>query len=254
MTNAGGDHFDAYDGVEDYQQAFAEFLQKLPEKGQIVTHMSDTDCSRLASQSGRGVIDADVSVLPELQVPGRHMQENAQLALVAAMDYGVPEQSARAALAEFTGTWRRCEVKGVLQDDIVLIDDYGHHPREVVATLGALKEAYPDRRLVCAFQPHMHDRTLQLYDDFLSAFTAVDQLLIPYVYDARNDVENEEVDVKALVADIANTSATKVQWTHSLERTENVLRTEVLQPGDVLVCMGAGDITDLAESLLLNLG
>ena len=137
------------------------------------------------------------------------------------------------------------ELKGTY-NSIPVIDDYGHHPTEVKATISAVKEAYPDKRLVCVFQPHMHDRTLKLYDEFLESFAFVDVLIIPNIYDARSDVEREHVDVDKFVSDIKEHGPKNVLNGKSLRETETLLA-EMLQPNDVLLCMGAGDITDLAE-------
>ncbi len=248
MTNVSGDHFDAYGSVSEYRRAFVEFLQRLPADGAVVTHGNDEACVDVVRQSGRRLIDADALALPALSTPGVHMQQNAQLALAAAMELGVDEATARTSLAGFTGTWRRSEHKGEFRG-IPVIDDYGHHPNEIRATLKAFRELHPEARLVCVFQPHTHNRTLALYDEFTRAFADADVVVIPNVYDARHDTENAMVNVDALVRDIAETSEVEAVNGTSLAQTEALLRDSLLQPGDVLVCMGAGDITTLAGNL-----
>lgn len=248
MTNVDGDHFDAYATLEEYQDAFVEFLKRLPSDGVVITHATtEPDCARVAAASGRSVIDADSQPELRLSVPGKHMRENAKLALALAEHLGIDRALAQTALEGFRGTWRRMELKGTYGDDILVVDDYAHHPREIRASLQAMRETYPDRRIVVAFQPHTHDRILKLYKDFLASFTDADLVVIPDVYNARSDIETAFVDVDALVSDIARESSVPCFYCHSLKETEVKLREEFLKPHDVLVCVGAGDITQLAS-------
>ncbi len=250
MTNVDGDHFDAYPGgVDEYQQAFADFLALLPEDGIIITYLSDPACRRLAKQSGRRVIDADQEPLPELSVLGKHMQKNAQLALSMAKELGIAEDTALNSLKEYKGCWRRMELKGMYHD-IPVIDDYGHHPKEVRATLSAVKEAYSGKRIVCVFQPHTHDRTLKFYDEFTVAFSDANTVIIPNIYDARSEIETNRVDIATLVNDIARESGVEAIEGYSLEGVERLLQENILRKDDVLLCMGAGDITNLATSMV----
>lgn len=250
MTNVDGDHFDAYADVAEYQQAFVDFLARLPADGAVITHGSDADCARVAQQSGRRVVDADAQPLVPLAVPGRHMQQNAQLSLALAAELGVAHDAAVAALAGFAGTWRRMEVKGTILDDVVVVDDYAHHPVEIRATLQAMRSAHPHRRIVVAFQPHTHDRTLKLYDDFVTAFVDADVVVVPGVYNARKDIEHGSVDVPRFVSDLAAGSAVEALETAGLDAAREQLLRQVLRPHDLLVCMGAGDITSLAQRLV----
>ena len=248
MTNADGDHLDAFKGVEDYQDAFVEFLNLLPEDGIVITHASDSECKKIALRSGKKTIDCDSISLPDLTVPGTHMQQNAQLVLALAEHLGIDSVGAQLALKNYRGCWRRMELKGSFRD-IPVIDDYGHHPIEIKATLKAIKEKFSDKRLVCVYQPHMHDRTFRFYDDFIVSFTDADLVIVPDIYDARSDVETDMVDVDKFCADIQKGSSTDTVNGRSLEKTEALLRNEILQSGDLLVVMGAGNITDLAVSM-----
>lgn len=141
------------------------------------------------------------------------------------------------------------EVKGTIGDDILVVDDYGHHPREIAATLSALREAYPRRRLVCVFQPHTHDRSIKLYADFLSAFSSSDSLILADVYDARSDIERDMLDMPRFAKDIECESKVPTRYVGSLQQAQEHLHSG-MRPGDLLVCMGAGDITDLAERMM----
>lgn len=250
MTNVYGDHYDAFSSVEEYAQAFREFLQKLPEDGVIVTHMQDALCKGVVEGLPYIVKDADVYALPMLSTPGEHMQQNAQLVLGLGEVLGLSEDTVRSALQGFSGTWRRLEKKGVLDGDILVIDDYAHHPLEIRATLKALRGAYADRRIICVFQPHMHNRTLRLYDDMVRAFTDADIVVVPDVYDARNDTEVDLVDLSSFITDMAAQSSVETKGNLTFEETEDVLRKEILRQGDLLVFMGAGTITDLATKMV----
>ncbi len=142
------------------------------------------------------------------------------------------------------------EVKGTMQNGAIVIDDYGHHPVEIRATLAAMKEAYPDRRILCVFQPHTHDRTRVLYKHFTTAFTDADVVIIPNIYVARSDIEKGTVDVSQFVRDIQKGSDVEAIDGHDLSETEMMLRENILQEGDVIITMGAGDITALSDRLL----
>ncbi|MBU0766595.1 UDP-N-acetylmuramate--L-alanine ligase [Patescibacteria group bacterium] len=250
MTNVDGDHFDAFDSVKDYQEAFIEFLKSVSMDGKIITHMEDYDCIRVSKESGKDTVDADVFPLSELSVPGRHMQQNAQLVLGLTQVLDIPQEDAIKSLSGYPGCWRRMEVKGEYGDGITVIDDYAHHPREIEATLEAMRSAYSDRRLVCVFQPHMHSRTLKLYEDFTKCFGQADIVVITDVYDARSDVDKEKVNMSAFIEDIARNSNVETIYGFDLLKTKSLLKEDILQSGNVLLCLGAGDITNLAGSLV----
>ena len=239
MTNVDGDHFDAYGSLEEYQNAYKEFIDRLPEDGVLITHMEDPDCSGVASGQ---IIDADQLSSPALSVPGRHMQENAQLVVALADHLGI---EATESLKEFGGTWRRFEHKGDTANGVTVIDDYAHHPVEIAATVAAAREAYPGRRIVCFFQPHMHDRTIRFYNDFLICFDGADLVLTTDIYDARPDVEKDTVDIEQFTADIHAESL----YLGALEQAKNALPGH-LQEGDVLLVMGAGTVTQVATDLV----
>ena len=251
MTNVDGDHFDAFRSVQEYQQAFREFLELLPAEGTVITHLGDADCAHTVEGLQRPVFDVDDLPLPALQTPGRHMQENAQLVLGLADIFHIGRGEALAALAGYRGCWRRMEVKGEWGEGVTVIDDYGHHPREIRAVLSALKGAYPGRRLVCAFQPHTHNRTIKLYADFVVAFSDADQVVIADVYEARSDIETEKVDMGKFVSDIAEKSGVPCRAGGSLDSTKSLLVGEILRPGDVLLTLGAGTITQLSDELVV---
>src|SRR3989338_135031 len=252
LTTTDGDHFDYYIDVSASEEEFREFFRLLPAEGSLVVHGDDPAALRVAGSSGRRVIDADVCPLPVLSVPGRHMQENARLVLGMAQVLWIPMDAARSSLACFQGTWRRMEVKGIRDDDVLVIDDYAHHPREILVTIEALRERYPERRMVCVFQPHTHDRTRKFYRDFPQVFRGVPVVIIPYIYAVRTENDTEEVDLSAFIEDVREGSGGEVFGDFTLEETATFLNEEILHSGDILLCMGAGDITVLAEWMMMT--
>lgn len=249
VTNADGDHFDAYKDMEEYEQSFVEFFKRLPEDGEIVFHGQDAQVQRLVSQSQRKGISADGLLEPKIHTPGEHMRKNAQLAVQAATVLEIAEHDARKAVEGFSGTWRRMEVVGKLPGNIIVVDDYAHHPKEIAATLSAMREAYPKQRIVCVFEHHTHDRALKLYEEFLLAFKDCDLLLLPDVYIARKDIEAGTLDLQGFAEGVSQKSGCDTRLSGTLLQTEQMLKT-VLKPDDVLVCMGAGSIGNFAGRLL----
>jgi UDP-N-acetylmuramate--alanine ligase len=248
LTNADGDHFDYYKSIDEYHRAFIEFIQLLPEDGVLITHMADPECAAIANTCGKNVIDADEYPLIQVQTPGMHMKQNAQLVLGLASYLKIPLSEAIKMVSQFTGSWRRMERKGTVNGAIV-IDDYAHHPKEIRATISGIREWYTPRRLVCVFQPHTHDRTLKLYDEFVRSFSGADLVLITDVYEARKDIETAKVDIEAFSRDIQKYCKSEVVVTGSLESTEKYLKKNI-QENDVLLCMGAGDITAMANTII----
>lgn len=247
MTNVDGDHFDAFATMDEYHEAFVTFLKRLPGDGIIVTHGKDAECVMVSEASGKKMIDADAQSMISMSVPGNHMRQNAQLVLALATHLGIDGKEATNILSGFSGTWRRMEVKGV-KNGVTIVDDYAHHPVEIKATLSAMREAYPDARIICVFQPHTHNRTLSMYNEFLSAFKDADLLIVPNVYAAR-EVNDQTVDVGRFVADVARESGIEARNGESISETGKWLR-EAMKTNDVVITMGAGDITKLSGELL----
>lgn len=251
LTNCDGDHFDYYRSAEDYRQAFVDFAGSLPPEGALITHLADPDCKAVAEEARKKTIDADAYPLIALLAPGRHMQENARLALALADLLGIEKQDAESAVSGYAGSWRRLETKGTMKSGAIVIDDYAHHPKEIRASLDALRNAYADQRLICVFQPHTHDRTLKLYADFLGAFADCDLLIVAPVYEARKDIETARTDLPRFVRDMAAGSNVEAREGGSWGEIGKELH-QSTGPGDVIVCMGAGDITNLATKLVTS--
>lgn len=248
LTTCDGDHFDYYKSFEDYQSAFRSFIHKLPATGTLITHVQNPDCAPLTSEAPCAVLDADTQPRLTLSTPGTHMQQNAQLVLALGERLSLKRKTVETALRGYAGSWRRMEVKGT-QNGVTVIDDYAHHPAEVSATIQAISSAYPSRRLICVFQPHTHDRALKLYDSFTKAFQHANMVIVPNVYVARAETEGSTMDVDTFVRAIEAQSGVTALNGHSMQETETLLRTKILKQNDVLLCMGAGDITQLASRM-----
>jgi UDP-N-acetylmuramate--alanine ligase len=249
LTNVDGDHFDAFSSLEEYHHAFEEFLAKLPKDGTLITHLQDPSIKKLVSTIPQTILDSDTQPLIELETPGEHMRKNAQLVLSLGQTMGIPVEKASSILKGYRGSWRRMEERGVIGNDILVVDDYAHHPIEIKATLAAMKEKYSDRRLVVVFQPHTHDRTLSFWDDFTQAFQNADVLILTDIYDARPDIEKGLVDIPKFLDAIKQESKIETINGTSLFNTKTMFPS-LLKQHDLLLIMGAGNIARLADDVM----
>jgi UDP-N-acetylmuramate--alanine ligase len=187
-------------------------------------------------------------------MPGKHNVLNALAAIAVASDLAVSDAAIVAALDKFQGIGRRFQLGGEVQTangKVLLVDDYGHHPREVAATLAAARGAWPDRRLVVLFQPHRYSRTRDLFEDFTEVLSEPDALLVLEVY-AAGEEPVPGADSRTLCRAIR--ARGKVDPVFISEQSELVQTLNgVLQDGDVLMTMGAGDIGAISQRLSAEL-
>ena len=205
----------------------------------------------------RGGIPFPRDMTLHLQLPGEHNIENALAALIVARLVGVDASVIAHTLEQFEGTRRRFEIRrrGTVagQENIILVDDYAHHPTAIAATLAATRRRYPDRRLVAVYQPHMYSRTKVFFDQFLQSFDAADVVLLADIYPAR-EKDTGLIHARDLAAALAQRShfapgAAQVLYSGSVEASAQLL-TSTLCAGDIVVIMGAGDIYKVTEQLL----
>ncbi len=252
LLNCELEHVDYYKSQEDYIAAYQELITKIPEDGFLVYNEDDENC-KLISKSCRGKnipVSAANSEKLSLKVPGEFNQLNAAHALKTAEQVTKNMDSARRGLENFTGTARRMETKGE-KNGVLVMDDYGHHPTEVKATLKALKEAHTGRRLICVFQPHQYSRTHELLDHFAHAFGDADMVIIPNIFEARDtDEDKAKISAEKLVQ-IISKNHSDCRWGESFEKTLQMLKKEAKQ-GDLIVTMGAGDGYKIGESYLTD--
>ncbi len=185
-----------------------------------------------------------------LNLPGMHNVLNALAAIAVAREAGVSQASIQKALHEFQGIGRRFQVHGPCRlpdGDVMLVDDYGHHPREMAATLAAVRQGWPERRLVLAFQPHRYSRTQDAFDDFVKVLSTADVLLLTEVY-AAGESPIAAADGRALSRAVRARGQVDPVFVDPIDELPAVL-CGVVRGGDILLTMGAGDIGRIAAAL-----
>jgi UDP-N-acetylmuramate--alanine ligase len=284
VTNVEVDHLDHYGSAEAYVGAFEEFLGRIVPGGTLVTCTDDPGAAALArvaeqrairvrrygraaeidQETDAQLVDfrpdgtgarvvlrhAGVERLLRLAVPGEHMALNALGALLAAVELGAEAEAVLAGLAAFDGVRRRFEFRG-RAGGVAVYDDYAHHPSKVAAQLRAARDVVgPVARVVVAFQPHLYSRTTQFAREFGEALGLADEVVVLDVYGAREDPVPGVTG--ALVADAVTLPRERVHFVPSWAEVPAVVA-GVARPGDLVITMGAGDVTVLAPEILLEL-
>jgi UDP-N-acetylmuramate--alanine ligase len=273
VTNVDREHMDAYRDLEDVQQAFLEFVNKVPFYGAAIVGADDPAVRAIMPKITRRTLsyglaaEAQVHALEvellaggarfsvvadgrplgrfELRVPGRHNVQNSLAAIAVALELDVPHAAIREGLASFQGVDRRFQKKGEARG-VTVLDDYGHHPTEIRATLSVLRGYAGARRTVVVFQPHRYSRTQALWQDFLAAFQGADVLLLVDIY-AASEEAIPGVDAERLAAAIQGALyAGDVQ-------AAGARLGELVRPGDVVLTLGAGNVFAAGEELLRRL-
>lgn len=279
VTNIDADHMDTYGGdFNVLKQTFVNFLHNLPFYGLAVMCTDDPVVVEILPQVSRPILTygfnegADFRAVDlqmeglltrfrverpsgheplqvTLNMPGRHNVLNALACIAVATDEGLTDASICRALEKFEGVGRRFQILGevpVTDGAVTLVDDYGHHPREVEAVIQAVRDGWPDRRLVMVYQPHRYTRTRDLYEDFARVLSETDLLLMLDVY-AAGEQPIPGADTRSLCRSIRQRGMEPV-FVESTEDLPELLST-LLRPGDMLLTQGAGDITTLAHTL-----
>lgn len=281
VTNIDADHLETYEGdFEKLKLTFVEFLHNLPFYGLAVVCGDDPVVQELIPKISRSIITYgfdegndfqayDVkqnqgvssfklkrkNIQQDLEItlamPGQHNVLNATAAIAVATDEGVSDDAIKAGLDSFQGVGRRFEVHGSYalggQESVMLVDDYGHHPREVMATINSARNGWPDRRLVMVYQPHRYTRTRDLFEDFVEVLSKVDQLILLDVYPA-GEQPIVGADSRSLARSIRNRGEVDPVFVQTIDDVPEVLD-KVLQASDILVTQGAGNVSQLAHQL-----
>jgi UDP-N-acetylmuramate--alanine ligase len=248
ITNIELEHVDYYKSLEDVQDAFRTLVSQVSPDGCVVCDTKDPVVAAVVADSPAKVVDYTqfFDIQLALKQPGIHNKLNAAAALTAALQEKIDRNDASQALTEFAGTWRRYQYKGEL-NGVPVYDDYAHHPTEIAVTIAATKELYPDKRIVVVFKPHTYTRAAALFGAFAKSFRGANRVCLLPIYGAREEnvtgVSSREMAVKALEY-VAN-----AQYFDSHQSLEADLR-NTLVPGEVLIVMGAGDVTLVADSLI----
>jgi UDP-N-acetylmuramate--alanine ligase len=279
VTTIDREHLDQYSSLEDIQDAFIQFVNRIPFYGAAVLCLDEENVQAIIPRVKRPIITYGTSSQADLVIsdvnleglgsefrltykgddlgvfrlyhpPGMHNVRNAAAAAAVALYLNVPSELIREGLETFAGVGRRFEVKGTV-NDITVIDDYGHHPAEIRATLEAARVCKFNRLLVL-FQPHRYSRTQHLWDDFCRAFNQADVLVLTDIY-AASEAPIPGVTSEALVAAIREAGHKNVHYFRSMqEGIERLLK--VARPGDAILTIGAGNVSRAGGELMVLLG
>lgn len=280
VTNIDADHMETYENdFSKLKKTFVEFLHNLPFYGLAVMCIDDPVVREILPEVSRPVLtygveeDADyraenirqegmytrftvkrpgdfADLEISLNMPGHHNMLNALATIAVASDEGISDEAICTALTKFEGVGRRFQVLGDVPVDggnVMLVDDYGHHPREVNAVVKAIREGWPDKRLVMINQPHRYSRTRDLYEDFVEVLSEADVLLLLEVY-AAGEEPIAGADSRSLCRSIRQRGRIDPVFVSDKDTVADVLK-DILEPGDLLLTQGAGDITALAHQL-----
>lgn len=278
MLNIEADHLDYYRDEDEIVEAFADFARNIRPSGVLVANGRDKNVLRILRRPGLAAkvvtYGLDLScqytaVNPELidglyhfdilfngkpfgktriSLPGLHNVENALAVTAVLAEAGLPPARICELLPEFTGTDRRLMLKGK-QREITVMDDYAHHPTEIRASLAGIRQRYQPKRLWCIFQPHQYSRTRFLLDDFAESFKLADITIVPEIYFVRDTAESKsQVNAESLVQRIVQ-SGSQALFINDFDGILEHLK-ENVQPGDLVVTMGAGTIWKVADEYL----
>lgn len=274
ILNIDEDHLDFFKDINDIRHSFKRFADLLPASGLLVINSdidntdeitADVKCPVVTvSASGKAdltaanvsyddkgcasfdvVRDKKTLMTLGLSVPGEHNISNALAAVAVSLHLNIPAKLIQKGLDGYTGTERRFQYKGKL-GEVTVVDDYAHHPTEIAATLAAAANC-PHKRIVVVFQPHTYSRTKALFDDFVKALCAADEIVLADIYAAR---EKDDLGISSKdLCDAIKNNGKESRYFGSFDEIENYLL-QNLSPGDLLITMGAGDIVKVADSLL----
>ena len=274
ITNLDLEHLDCYENLEDLQMAFTQFANAVPFYGKVGVCIDNHNAASIIPNIKRPVVTFGVHEDAEIQasnlqfennhstftlsihgeprgeltvhVPGEHNVKNALGAAVLALELDTPFDKIQAGLDQYTGVRRRFDIKYTTNSDIMIVDDYAHHPSEVSATLKATKTGW-DKRVIAIFQPHLFTRTRDFYHDFAEAFLQADILIVTDIYAAR------ENPLPGITAQIISDEAERLGHNHvefMPEQTNIPARLkEIVQANDMIITMGAGNIWRQCEGI-----
>jgi len=266
ITNIEYDHPDVYQNIEEIKVAFAKLIQKLPSDGLLVTCIDNNNIKELIKHAprvityGKGAL-ADWKILRiynnagktnfwleykgremghfQISLPGEHNVLNAIAAIIVALEEGIDLEKIRKYLPLFTGTKRRFEKIAEI-NKIILYDDYAHHPTEIRATLKALKNWYPEKRIIAIFQPHTYSRTKALFKEFGLCFSDADIILVSDIYSSAREIEKYGITSAVLVEELCKHHP-QCYYTKGENEVLHYLEHNIRE-NDIIITLGAGDI------------
>ena len=275
ITNVEADHLDIYDNLDDVKQAFIDFANKVPFYGAVVLCLDDSNVRSIIPEIDRRIISYGltpqaqiraVDIEPDqfnttftvlnndeklgditLKAPGEHNVKNALAAVAIGIELNIKFEEIKSGLERYEGVFRRFQLKAEI-DDIMVIDDYAHHPTEVQATLDAARSGWEDRRIIAVFQPHLYSRTQNLYKEFGLSFFDAEVCVITDVYPSRE--EPIEGVTGKLIADAAKEYGHRQVYYVEDKKALPAKLKDLAQPGDVIITMGAGDIYEYGQEFV----
>ncbi len=283
VLNIDEDHLDYFSGIEEIKDSFKKFILMLPKNGILVINKDDINCMDVVNELSedlskkqvkiytfsigdptatiyakniscniKGFYSFDVSNNKNnitykfyLTVPGIHNVYDALASITTAYAHGISFKKMQKSLNEFSGAKRRFEFKKEIKDNILIYDDYAHHPTEIKSTLAAAKQK-EHKRIIAVFQPHTFSRTKELLNDFATAFTDADIAIIADIYAAR-EKDDGTISSKDLVDKLLDNKVNAL-YIPTFDKIQNYLK-EIMRPGDIILTIGAGNITHLSDKL-----
>lgn len=275
ITNIEAEHLDIYEDLDDVKNAFVEFANKVPFYGAVVVCLDDPEVRSILPRIKKRIISygynpqariravninqtsfyntftvlANNEPLGEiyLKAPGDHNIKNALAAIATGLELGISFEDIKSGLERFQGVFRRFQEK-MHNDELIVIDDYAHHPTEVQATIQAARKGWPQRRIVAVFQPHLYSRTQQMYKEFGLSFFDAEVLVVTDIYPSRE--KPIEGVTGALISETAKNFGHKdVHYVEDKSNLPDTLK-EITQPGDIIITMGAGDVYRYGEKFV----
>ena len=258
ITSMDADHLDIYGDASELKKSFKDFTKKIKPKGKLfvrnglpiegitygIEDNSDYTAQNIRIENGTYVFDVKtpIAILEDFKfnLPGRHNLSNALIALAMSVEYGLPRPQLAKALASYKGVKRRFTYQ-IKTDDLVFIDDYAHHPEEINAVHHAVREMYPNEKVLAIFQPHLFSRTKDFADEFAEALSQFDEVILLDIYPAR-ELPIEGVNSSWLLSKISNQNKTLIG-------KKSLIKNIKLSSAKIILTIGAGDIGEEVKTI-----
>jgi UDP-N-acetylmuramate--alanine ligase len=277
ITNIDFDHPDLYSSMTELNEAFLNFAKNIKPSGILVACADDLETAKILKLYSAKVItygfseSADfsiqrVSVSPEktffwvhakntqlgefsLNIAGEHNALNALAAIIVCLELGLSLENIKKGLLAFKGTKRRSEFIGKLTSGALMYDDYAHHPTEIKSTLASFKKMYPNKKIVCIFQPHTYSRTKSLFEQFITSFTSANELILTDIFPSLREIADDTVSSKILAESFSKIQK-DVLYLSKLEDVIKYLEQKSFNDSYIIITMGAGDVYKIGKELI----
>lgn len=275
ITTLEREHLDIYTDLEDIKRAFMEFANKVPFYGFVILCLDEPSIQEILPLIRKKIVTYGINAQSDLRainisfdanrsrfnllrfgkdlgeiklnVPGLHNVKNSIAAIGIGLELGIEFSKIKKAVESFTGVYRRIELKAEISD-VMVVDDYAHHPTEVQATLSALKSGWPQKRVVAVFQPHLYSRTRDFHDEFGKSFLNADVLVVTEIYPAREE-PIQGITGELIVSDAKSFGHKEAYYVQDKKELPEFLM-KIRKSGDIVVTLGAGDISKYGEEFI----